>query len=79
MLDLPADKVEELLELARETVSLEAPMGETDASLADFIEDDHTRQPDAGRRPQDHEGGPRRRRWRACPSASGGSSSCATG
>jgi RNA polymerase primary sigma factor len=38
--------VEELLELARETVSLEAPMGDTEASLADFIEDEHTRQPD---------------------------------
>ena len=46
ILDLPADKVEELLELARETVSLEAPMGETDASLADFIEDEHGHQPD---------------------------------
>ena len=46
VLDLPPDKVEELLELARETVSLEAPMGETDASLADFIEDDHGQQPD---------------------------------
>ena len=45
-LDLPADKVEELLDLARETVSLEAPMGDTEASLADFIEDEHTRQPD---------------------------------
>jgi RNA polymerase primary sigma factor len=45
-LDLPADKVEELLELSRETVSLEAPMGETDASLADFIEDDHVHQPE---------------------------------
>jgi RNA polymerase primary sigma factor len=45
-LDLPPDKVEELLELSRETVSLEAPMGETDASLADFIEDDHTHQPE---------------------------------
>jgi RNA polymerase primary sigma factor len=46
VLDLPPDKVEELLELARETVSLEAPMGDTEASLADFIEDEHTRQPD---------------------------------
>jgi len=46
ILELPADKVEELLDLARETVSLEAPMGDTDASLADFIEDEHTRQPD---------------------------------
>jgi len=45
-LDLSSDKVEELLELARETVSLEAPMGDTEASLADFIEDEHTRQPD---------------------------------
>jgi RNA polymerase primary sigma factor len=46
-LDLPPHKVEELLKLARETVSLEAPMGETDASLADFIEDDPTQQPEA--------------------------------
>ena len=45
-LDLSPDKVEELLELSRETVSLEAPMGETDASLADFIEDDHTHLPE---------------------------------
>ena len=46
-LDLPPHKVEELQKLARETVSLEAPMGETDASLADFIEDDPTQQPEA--------------------------------
>ena len=46
-LDLPPHKVEELLKLARETVSLEAPMGDTDASLADFIEDDPQHQPEA--------------------------------
>ena len=46
-LDLPSQRVEELLKLARETVSLEAPMGDSDASLADFIEDDPTRQPEA--------------------------------
>jgi RNA polymerase primary sigma factor len=46
-LDLPSTRVEELLKLARETVSLEAPMGDSDASLADFIEDDPTRQPEA--------------------------------
>jgi RNA polymerase primary sigma factor len=46
-LDVPAARVEELLKLARETVSLEAPMGDSDASLADFIEDDPTRQPEA--------------------------------
>jgi RNA polymerase primary sigma factor len=46
-LDLPPAKVEELLKLARETVSLEAPMGDTEASLADFIEDDPTQQPEA--------------------------------
>jgi RNA polymerase primary sigma factor len=45
-LDLPPEKVMELMKLARETVSLEAPMGETDASLADFIEDDHTQSPE---------------------------------
>jgi RNA polymerase primary sigma factor len=46
-LDLAPAKVEELLKLARETVSLEAPMGDTDASLADFIEDDPAHQPEA--------------------------------
>jgi RNA polymerase primary sigma factor len=46
-LDLPPHKVEELMKLARETVSLEAPMGDTDASLADFIEDDPIHQPEA--------------------------------
>jgi RNA polymerase primary sigma factor len=46
-LDLPPHKVDELLKLARETVSLEAPMGDTEASLADFVEDDPTRQPEA--------------------------------
>jgi RNA polymerase primary sigma factor len=46
-LDLPSTRVEDLLKLARETVSLEAPMGDSDASLADFIEDDPTRQPEA--------------------------------
>jgi RNA polymerase primary sigma factor len=46
-LDLPPHKVEELMKLARETVSLEAPMGDTDASLADFIEDDPMAQPEA--------------------------------
>jgi RNA polymerase primary sigma factor len=46
-LDLPPHKVDELLKLARETVSLEAPMGDTEASLADFVEDDPTQQPEA--------------------------------
>jgi RNA polymerase primary sigma factor len=46
-LDLPPHKVDELIKLARETVSLEAPMGDTDASLADFIEDDPRAQPEA--------------------------------
>jgi RNA polymerase primary sigma factor len=46
-LELPPYKVDELLKLARETVSLEAPMGDSEASLADFIEDDPTRQPEA--------------------------------
>jgi RNA polymerase primary sigma factor len=46
-LQLPPHKVEELLKLARETVSLEAPMGDSDASLADFLEDDPTQQPEA--------------------------------
>jgi RNA polymerase primary sigma factor len=46
-LDIPPHKVDELIKLARETVSLEAPMGDTDASLADFIEDDPMTQPEA--------------------------------
>ena len=45
-LKMKASKVEEVQRLMRETVSLEAPIGESDASLADFIEDEDTPQPD---------------------------------
>jgi RNA polymerase primary sigma factor len=45
-LDMKSDKVEEIQRLTRETVSLEAPLGEGEASLADFIEDEDTPQPD---------------------------------
>ena len=78
VLDLPPDKVEELLELSRETVSLEAPMGETDASLADFIEDERRAPARRDRRAQDHARGPAEDARPACPSASAASSSCAT-
>ena len=42
-------------------------MGDTEASLADFIEDEHTRQPDQIAAAQDHEGGPRARRSTGLP------------
>jgi RNA polymerase primary sigma factor len=45
-LEMSAKKVEEVQRLTRETVSLEAPLGEGEASLADFIEDQDTPQPD---------------------------------
>ena len=46
VLDMKPTKVEEVQRLTRETVSLEAPLGEGEASLADFIEDEDTLQPD---------------------------------
>jgi RNA polymerase primary sigma factor len=45
-LSMKPEKVEEVQRLTRETVSLEAPLGEGEASLGDFIEDEHTPQPD---------------------------------
>ena len=47
--DMPAAKVEELLKLGQEPVSLEAPVGAGDdpASLGDFIEDEVRDRPDA--------------------------------
>ena len=41
LVEMPAKKVEEILKLGQEPVSLEAPVGgeEGDASLGDFIED----------------------------------------
>jgi RNA polymerase primary sigma factor len=47
--DMPAAKVEELLKLGQEPVSLEAPVGAGDdpASLGDFIEDEIGDRPDA--------------------------------
>jgi RNA polymerase primary sigma factor len=46
VLDLKPERVEEIQRLTRETVSLEAPVGDTDASLRDFIADDYVAQPD---------------------------------
>jgi RNA polymerase primary sigma factor len=45
-LSMKPQKVEEVQRLMRETVSLETPIGEADASLGDFIEDEDTPQPD---------------------------------
>ncbi len=49
LVDMPADKVEELLKLGQEPVSLEAPIGSGDdpAQLGDFIEDEADERPDA--------------------------------
>jgi RNA polymerase primary sigma factor len=45
-LDLPADKVDDALRYAQDTVSLETPVGgEEDAFLGDFIEDDQAIRP----------------------------------
>jgi RNA polymerase primary sigma factor len=44
--DMKPEKVEEIQRLTRETVSLEAPIGDTDASLGDFIEDEDSAQPE---------------------------------
>ncbi len=49
-LDMKPGKVEEVQRLTRETVSLEAPLGEGEASLADFIDDGETRHPAHPRR-----------------------------
>ena len=38
-MDLPLDKVQLVFKIAREPVSLEAPVGEDDSHLGDFIED----------------------------------------
>ncbi|MBM4364496.1 MAG: RNA polymerase sigma factor RpoD, partial [Deltaproteobacteria bacterium] len=44
--DLPVERVEMLLKLAREPASLEAPVGEDeDSRLGDFVEDDRTASP----------------------------------
>ena len=47
LVDMPASKVEEILKLGQEPVSLEAPVGaeDGDASLGDFIEDDEGDRP----------------------------------
>jgi RNA polymerase primary sigma factor len=45
-LKLKPEKVEEIQRLTRETVSLEAPLGEGEASLGDFIEDEDTPGPE---------------------------------
>ena len=46
-LDMPADKVREILKISQEPVSMETPVGEEDDShLGDFIRDDHIPVPD---------------------------------
>ena len=45
-LDMPVDKVREIMRVAQEPVSLETPIGEEeDSHLGDFIEDDKTQTP----------------------------------
>ncbi len=45
-MDLPAEKVREILKIAQEPVSLETPIGEEDDShLGDFIEDQEAQSP----------------------------------
>ncbi len=45
-LDMPAQKVQDVLKIAMEPVSLESPVGEEeDSSLSDFIRDEHTMPP----------------------------------
>jgi len=43
--DLSPDRVREILQIAMETVSLEAPVGEDDSQLSDFIEDENADRP----------------------------------
>ena len=43
---MKTEKVQEVERLTRDTVSLEAPVGDTEASLGDFIEDEVTRRPE---------------------------------
>ncbi|MCL5795583.1 MAG: RNA polymerase sigma factor RpoD [Patescibacteria group bacterium] len=46
-MDLPLDKVEHIIKISQETVSLEAPVGEEeDSKLGDFIEDKENMSPD---------------------------------
>ncbi|MFD1431857.1 RNA polymerase sigma factor RpoD [Lacticaseibacillus yichunensis] len=46
-MDMPTDKVREILKIAQEPVSLETPIGEEDDShLGDFIEDDNATSPE---------------------------------
>ena len=45
-LDMPVDKVREIMRVAQEPVSLETPIGEEeDSHLGDFIQDDEASQP----------------------------------
>jgi len=45
-LKIPTAKVEEVQRLTRETVSLEAPIGDSEVSLGDFIEDEDSAHPE---------------------------------
>ncbi len=44
-MELPVDKVQMVFKIAREPVSLEAPVGEEDSHLGDFIEDKNAESP----------------------------------
>jgi RNA polymerase primary sigma factor len=45
-LDMEVGRVEEVQRLTRETVSLDTPIGESETTLRDFIEDEYSAQPD---------------------------------
>jgi RNA polymerase primary sigma factor len=46
ILEMKTERVVEVQRLTRETVSLEAPIGDSDVSLGDFIEDEDSAQPE---------------------------------
>ena len=75
-LDMPVDKVREIMRVAQEPVSLETPIGEEeDSHLGDFIPDDDAPRPADAACPYPAEGRP----WAACwiPSPPGRRKCCA--
>ena len=44
-LDMPVERVREIMKISQDPVSLETPIGEEDSHLGDFIQDDHVQVP----------------------------------
>ena len=44
-LDMPVDRVREIMKISQDPVSLETPIGEEDSHLGDFIQDEHVQIP----------------------------------